>query len=338
MLFTPLNIQNTEKCLPQPWHPSVIYISDGWNGHKYWMAQTPFPPMTLAPYRDRYELPCVHYSDNGTDFYPIDANPLIDLTAEAIDEHYYYSDPHLVLKDGIMELYFRYTLLTDRQLIGNKTVLLRMKSSDGFHWSQAEVIADLREEKDIAIWGEQIISQAVRWDGREYQCWYVDKSSYLPERHIRLTRSKDGDNWGNNILCSLNGPTIEPWHIDVQYYDGKYQMIVYDMNKLLWYESEDGVCFTYLLDVITPSPNRYDFYTDGLYRACSVKVADYILVYFSAKRENNTYIGCLKTKDRIHFEPQNGISRIKWIKVVWKPLMNAYIKRVKKIILRKNGI
>ena len=326
-MFTPLKIENTNNCLQLPWHPSVVYVKEGWGGHQYWMAQTPYPPMNIEPYRDRYELPCIHYSDDGLNFHPISSNPIVELSKVDIEAWNYYSDPHLIFVDGRLELYFRFTILKDRKLEGNKTILLRSISNDGFLWSNPETIADLREDKDLAIWGEQIISQSLVWDGQKYQCWYVDKSSYLQARNIRITTSQDGKNWDTNILCTLEGPVVDPWHIDVQYFDGKYQMIVYDMHKLIWYESTDGMNFTYVSDVLSPSPNRYDFYTDGLYRACSLKREDNVLVYFSAKRKEKTYIGCLKTKDRKHFEPVNGISRVKWLKVVWKPLVKAFVKK-----------
>lgn len=39
-------------------HPSIIYISDGWNGHKYWLATTPYPHAM-----DVFENPCIYYGD-----------------------------------------------------------------------------------------------------------------------------------------------------------------------------------------------------------------------------------------------------------------------------------
>lgn len=323
--------------MPMPWHPSVVFVADGWNGHTYWMAQTPFPPMDIEPYRDRYELPCIHYSDDGIHWKPINGNPIVDLSQEEIEAHNYYSDTHLVLKDGILELYFRYTILTNQQLVGNKTSLLRSVSYNGISWSTPQVVADLRREQDIQIWGEQIISEAVRWDGKQYQCWYVDKSSYLNNRHIRMTTSADGKQWTSNVLCSLEGQEIEPWHIDVQYYDGKYQMIVYDMNKLVWYESEDGVQFNYVSDILSPSPKRYDFYADGLYRACSIKTDKEIRVYFSAKRKDKSYIGLLVTKDRIHFEPTNGLPKWRWFPVVWKSYVKVFVGSCRMRLLRKQN-
>ena len=332
MLHTPLNIKNKKQCLPYPWHPSVVYIPAGWNGHKYWMAQTPFPPMQVVPYIDRYELPCIHFSDNGKDFYPIESNPIVDLTSDEIKAHNYYSDPHLIYKDNTLILYFRFTILNEGKLEGNKTLLLWSSSQDGTTWLKPEVVADLRMEKDLEIWGEQIISQALCWNENCLKCWYVDKSSYLTNRNIRMTKSIDGTNWDKNILCKLDGPAIDPWHLDVQFYDGKYQMIVYGDSKLAWYESYDGINFTYVSNVLVSSKNRYDFYCDGLYRACSIKKENDIFIYFSAKRKSNSYIGLLKTTDRLCFKSINGCSVISWIFVVWKPLLKNMINKIRMIV------
>ena len=327
MIHTPLNIKNTNNCQPYPWHPSVVFAEKGWNGHKYWMAQTPYPPFEAEPYRDCFELPCIHYSNDGVHWHPIPGNPIEMLTKEEIEAHNYYSDPHLVLKDGALELYYRFTYLKDRQLVDNKTVLLRRTSVDGVNWSSREIIADLRTKEDLAIWGEQIISQAIVWNDGKYRCYYVDRSSYLKDRKILCAISVDCQVWEPYSEIELLGCELDPWHIDVQFYDGKYQMIVYDMNKLVWFESVDGLRFQFVSEVLKPSMNRYDLYSDGLYRACSVKTNEKVLVYFSAKRKKNTYIGLLSTCDRCRFIPVNRITLLKWLPVVWKSLVKSILKR-----------
>lgn len=311
-MHTPLYITNSPNCQPHPWHPSVVYIPNGWSGHHFWMAQTPFPPKHIEPYSDRYELPCIHFSDDGIHWTPIDPNPIEDLLSNEIDAHNYYSDPHLVLKDGKLECYFRFTFLKDRQLVGNKTLLLKKTSSDGIHWSEKTIIADLRNEDDVKTWGNQIISPAVVWDGKQYICWYVDRSSYLNGRKINRSTSHDGINWSNYQTCSLND--IDPWHIDVQYYDNKFQLIVYDMCNLYWFDSIDGLSFHFVSKILSPTNYFIDFYSVGLYRACSVLVKDKILVYFSAKNAQRTSIGILQTTDRMHFTPINGISQTNYFK------------------------
>lgn len=326
-MFTPLEIKNTPNCQKFPWHPSVVYVAEGLNGHKWWMAQTPFPPFGMEPYRDRFELPCLHFSDDGIKWRPVPNNPLDDLAQDDIEAHNYFSDPHLVYVDGRLELYYRFTYLKDKQLIDNKTLLLKRTSEDGFHWSEKRIIADLRKQEDIEIWGSQIISHAVVFRDGKYRCYYVDKSSYLTNRSILFTESETGEEWSRYRSVVLEGDRIDPWHIDVQFYLGQYQMIVYDMDKLLWYESEDGIRFHFVSEVLKPSPNRASFYTDGLYRACSVIYDDGIRVYFSAKRKNRTYIGLLQTDDRHMFIPVNGMKLIHWLPVIWKPLVKSFLKK-----------
>lgn len=313
-MHTPLRIENTPNCQPQPWHPSVIFMEEGWSGHRWWMAQTPFPPKDILPYRDRYELPCIHYSNNGKHWYPIPKNPIDDISEDMVNAHNFLSDPHLVLRNGVMECYYRLTLLKNKQPVGNQTLLLRKKSTEGHHWSDREVIADLRTPEDIAIWGEQIISPAILWDGCQYRCWYVDRSGYLDHRRILMTTSTDGVTWNKYTICTLpSSPTFDPWHIDVQYYDGLYQLIVYDKWNLRWFDSLDGVDFQYVSDILSPSNYFMNFYSEGLYRACSLKVGKEILVFFSAKNAQRTSIGLLKTTDRKHFMPVNGMFQCEYL-------------------------
>lgn len=339
-MHTPLRIVNTPNCQPHPWHPSVVYTENGWNEHKWWMAQTPFPPNDVPPYRDRYELPCIHFSDDGIHWHPMPNNPIDDIDKEMEEAHNYLSDPHLVLRGNRLECYYRLSLLKDRQIVGNKTLLLRKTSIDGLLWSEREVIADLRRTEDISVWGEQIISPAIHWDGERYRCWYVDRSGYLNGRKILMTASEDGTTWRPCIECHLIGtPAFNPWHIDVQHYDGEYQMLLYDGWHLHWLASVDGINFRYVSHVLSPTLFFTDFYSNGLYRACSVKVDNKILVYFSAKTDSQTSIGLLATQDRVHFEPINGISRLKYLCTFILPRASfKNCKRLAKRQLRKMGL
>lgn len=332
VMHTPIVIKQNKNCMPHPWHPSVVYKPEGWNGFKYWMAQTPYPPIEVLPYVDRYELPCIHFSNDGIHWSSIESNPIDDLTEDMIARHNYYSDPHLLIRENRMECYYRLTLLVDQQLENNKTLLLRKTSLDGFVWSESEIVADLRKDSDIDIWGGQIISQAVMWDKNQYKCWYVDRSGYLVDRKINLTTSYDGIHWMKYVQCSLKGKNIDPWHIDVQYYDKKYQMIVFDMRGLFWFESDDGISFTFVSEILYPTRFFVDFYSEGLYRACSVKVDDVINIYFSAKNENRASIGLLRTNNRLSFQYIDGMHKLHYL--IEYILPNLSYKKCKYIIKR----
>lgn len=297
-MLVPIRIVNVMGLPKDVWHPSVIYIPEGWNGHRWWMSESPYSPRYIAPYTDRWELPCIHYSDDGLTWKPIADNPIDNLTSLDIDSHNYLSDPHLVMRNGVLYCYYRHTLLVNRQLKGNKTLLYRKSSANGKHWSEREVIADLRKGEDAAIWGEQIISQSVLWNDAKqiWECWYVDGSGDKLDRGIRYVTSANGVLWEKYQQCAIFVEKDLPWHIDVQIYDGIYYMLCYtDKNQLLLYTSQNGIDFMYRNVVLTPQPNT--FYRERIYRSCSVYDGEKYRIYFSGFDDHYGRIGVVETKD-----------------------------------------
>lgn len=335
-MLIPIKINNLPRIPNYFWHPSVIYIPERFGNYKWWMAQSPYHPMIeLQPYRARWEYPCVYYSNDGLTWHSISNNPLDDLSIEQIQEECYFSDPHLVYRNGNLELYYRLTLLHNKQIIGNKTILYKKTSKDGVTWSSHEIVADLRRENDIVIWGEQIISQAIVWTGEKYICWYVDGSGYQKQRGIRLTYSKDGVHWEPSKKCSLEGYMDTPWHIDVQKYDENFHMLVYGDTKteLAHLVSVDGITWNMHSIILRPEHNKwYSFYSDRIYRSCSVKVSNAYYIYFSAATTIRSYIGLLKTKDWEHFEHLNPFLNTQFMLDLVKLFTNKIIKKCKKIL------
>jgi len=329
MIATPLDLRNFSKYpVTDTYHPSVVYSKDGWNGHHFWMVQTPYSTKHIEPYKDRYELPCILFSDDGIHWDSIPNNPIDDLSAADIQAHNYLSDPHLILKDGHLELYYRYTILKDKQLDGNKTVLFRKISANGIDWSEREIIADLQKDEDVAIWGEQIISPAVIWKDNQYYCWYVDASSFTMERHIRLTTSKDGVCWAKSVLCDLPDKEIIPWHLDVQFFDDNYQLLLFDINnqKLAHYTSSDAVLFSCRRILLQPTYRLYDYYSQSLYRASSVKVGNNIYVYISGHNGDRCSIGLWQTKDFYRLSPVQGMNAFTYM--VEYRILQRYLKAI----------
>lgn len=124
----------------QPYHPTALFIDEGWNGFRYWMALTPYP-MNKPPYKDRWECPCIYSSNDGVhwDVPERFKNPLDDLTNEEISHRDFFSDPHLVLKDNRLECWYRIS----HHHNGIRDTYVIMKSSlDGIHWSERNVMID----------------------------------------------------------------------------------------------------------------------------------------------------------------------------------------------------
>lgn len=334
----PIVINNNSKLPRLFWHPSVVCVPDGFCGHNWWMAQSPYHPgVELKPYRARWELPCIHYSDDGIHWKRVQTNPIDDLTTQQLSEEDYLSDPHLVYKEGCLELYYRLTLLKDKQVVDNKTILYKKTSSNGVNWTDRVIVADLRTKDSVAIWGKQIISQSLIWDGEKYICWYVDGSGYQKDRGIRMTVSPDGKIWKKAEQCILEDYLDTPWHIDVQQYDGEYHMLCYgDKNGVLAHlVSINGLTWNYRTDILKPS-NRYnDFYSERIYRSCSLRKGKYYYIYFSAASPKRSYIGLLQTSDWktfVHIGPKWNWTYLKDIGgIVCEKIVRKIKKKIKSV-------
>ena len=339
MLQLPIHVEKATNMPRYFWHPSVVYLEAGLGGHKWWMAQTPFPPCQIEPYRDRFEIPCIHYSDDGINWKTISNNPIEELTKKHIKEHDYFSDPHMIYKDGQLELYYRFTILKNKQPIGNKTIIYKRTSIDGFNWSPRTQIADLRTQKDVAVWGEQIISPAVVWNNKEYLCYYVDSSKYIVERNIRVATSKDGIKWNDSLVCEIIGIEVIPWHIDVQYFGGLYRLVLYSdkKNNVTYYESSDGIKFTYKQTVLSLSKSPFSFFCSELYRSCLVNGPNKrISIFFCGANYHNmrSYIGRIDTNDMLKWSFHGKISY--WYAYdIAIMFVNKIRKKIKKILTSK---
>lgn len=226
-------------------------------------------------------------------------HPVEELTDAEIAAKDYYSDPHLVMVDGVLQLYYRFSVLEGGDVKTNMTLLYRRTSHNGIDWAERELVADLRPKRDQLIWGEQIISPSIVYQHGVYRCWYIDASNWKHNRGVRVIESKDGLQWYNAIQCVFNESAIIPWHIDVQFQDGIYRMLGYDLQTqaIRWYSSNDGIEWNEQGIILTPSGRDGDFYSADLYRACSAQTDNRYNIYFSANDGKQSYLGLLHTND-----------------------------------------
>lgn len=281
----PLKIETFDG-LDSPYHPSVLYFENGWNGWKYWLAETPFSPL-CKPYRDRNECPSIHVSNDGVSWFSPSGlvNPLVNLDDRGVNEYDYYSDPHLVFVEDRIECYFR---LTERH--GNKedfsdVKIVRVYSTDGVQWSKME-----RCDCPNPIVSPAIVYQ----EGSGYKMWYVDSESHLEQRNILFSTSSDGIHWNKPEICTLIGEKANPWHIDVQLINKRLYLTIYDfVNITLWGASNDSLTeFELKKLLLRPANKKYgSFYSNGLYRACLVNTDSGVELFFSADDSKSTYIG-----------------------------------------------
>lgn len=291
---SPLHIETFDK-LNSPYHPSVLYFPKGWNGYKYWMAETPYSPK-CEPYRDRNECPSIHVSNDGIEWtQPRNLmNPIVNFATEGEQNLDYYSDPHLVYKDGKIECWYRLTERHGDEHYRTQVSLRRVISTDGVNWSEEEIISQLNENIDTIGLGNTLVSPALIYSKDKYKMWYVDvEDPTSSHRTVALSTSNDGYTWTKKKQCHMIGKNISPWHIDIQNIDNKYYMIVYDLNTLSFWESQDMINFHYINTILEPSHKIGSFYSNGLYRSCLVRTDQQLSIYFSADDLFNTYIGLM---------------------------------------------
>lgn len=281
-----------------PYHPSVLYFAESWNGYNYWMAETPFPFLPKGIYRDRYECPCIHVSNDGIHWSDVDGltNPIADLSQQEIADFDFYSDPHLLMNDDRMECWFRISRRhgkNEYHAPDTETFLLRMTTSDGVTWTKPEVLINLSQVSKA-----ELVSPAVIFEGNKYLLWLVSVDKIKDVYSVVKLTSSDAKKWSSICECNLAGIDFKPWHIDVQHFDNKYQLVIFGlkstMSLTLW-QSDNGGDFMKAFVFPVSIGHQGSFYEQRLYRAalCKVSDSDYRL-YFSANDTESTHIGLLQ--------------------------------------------
>lgn len=284
---TPLKIKTFDGS-DSPYHPSVLYFEKGWNGYKYWMTETPFSPNS-KPYRDRNECPSIHVSNDGITWSEIITNPIDNLTEKEVEEFDYFSDPHLVFAHNRIECWYRFTHRAGIKENFNNLQLVRRVCEDGINWGEREVLVNQATNEGDSL-GNMVVSPSILYQNGKYRMWYVNSESRT-YRELSYSESTDGKSWMPQRKCILQGSDNTPWHIDVNFIEGKYYLINYDFNNLTLWESNDGLKFKYINKILEPSVTG-SFYSEGLYRACILKDTE-LKIYFSSNDLEKTYIGLM---------------------------------------------
>lgn len=275
-----------------PYHPSIVFFPRKWNGYSYYLAETPFfcgyPPKGNV-YRDRFECPSIHVSNDGIHWMETTKNPIDNLSDTDISNKDYFSDPHLVFTDNGLECWYRINHRYGDYEKENNVLLLRKISRDGIHWGEREIISDLTKSNNPL--GNMIISPAIIFN-QTYHMWYVDSISH-GQRDIAYS-SWDTTKWETKKICKLIGREINPWHIDVSYSGNTYWLIIFDRINLTLWKSSDGLNFYFQKELLAPSKRIGSFYSNDLYRACLVKTDTKYRLYFSADDTLKTYIGVME--------------------------------------------
>lgn len=184
----------------QATHPSVLHFPQGWQGHPYWMAMTPYPFNN-----DGFEDPSLLVSDDGKRWEaPAGVtNPLVPAPKPG-----HNCDTELIYDAASQELRIYYVEADD--LLQSWVKVLRSK--DGTRWSSPEPLIHDPDKK----YG--ILSPAIVRTGEEYRMWYVDtgNTGYVCQCNDVLTRtSSDGIIWSEAEKDPLHQPGWNIWHLNL---------------------------------------------------------------------------------------------------------------------------
>lgn len=270
----------------QAMHPKVLYFPNGWgtgNWH-YWMAMTPYTDTD-----DKYENPSILVSQTGKEFLVPTGliNPIDKPTDEDILAGAHMSDPHLVMVGNNMEIWYRYNSGNgDGTPNNNIEKIYKKTSNDGINWSAPMLVFDLSDT--------QFLSPSVIYEDNKYKLWYV---SYA---NMYYTESTDGTTWTTPVKCTVLRNIYDLWHLDIIKTDLGYEAVIScyetDNNNGIYYlfysKSSDGVTWSEIKLIISPSPEYIAWDNKAIYRSSIVKVGDLYKIYYSATRTGGQwYIG-----------------------------------------------
>ncbi|WP_044893577.1 hypothetical protein [Bacillus alveayuensis] len=269
-------------------HPSVIYIPNGWNGYKYWMAFTPY-----ANGDNQTENPSIVVSNDGKNWTL--PNGLTNPIIPPINNTGYHSDTTLLLSNDQKTLYMYYrTYLYPGH--GNIDKISVTSSTDGVNWTTPiEVLST-----DATI--ERNVSPAVQFDGEKYLMWTVEILS--SPKKIKMWKSDTPDGQftfvgSSSITLPTFSPSQEPWHLDVKKINGYYYLLLNTTEtgtsgtkgNLIFGKSDDGINWKLQNNYLLTYENNSEW-DSALYRSTFVPYTNEtrtkFKMFYSAKSTSGT--------------------------------------------------
>ncbi|WP_276679766.1 hypothetical protein [Empedobacter brevis] len=277
----------------QPLHPTVEYFENGFNGYKYVMVQTPYPQSANIIYKDRFECPTIHYSNDKINW---TAGKLVDdLTAEEIVAKSYMSDPELVWnKDTLkLELWYRITHVASRATEGTTigTQLLRkIVNSDGTFGSREVLMTETQMQATTA---KEIRSMAILYENSTYKMWFTGMNGgnvgYGETATPTISTS-----WVFSQV-TMTGKTTNTWHLDVVRDGANIWFIdcttLFDLDLFKWVSNTQ---FTRVKRLLSRTNNDKDYYGKVVYRSSGLIVNNVYTILISGWNNKFASMGIME--------------------------------------------
>lgn len=288
-LFTPTYDGSNEAV-----HPSVVFIKDGFNGYKYWMALTPYPGGN-----DDYENPQILVSNDGVNFTFFNNISSCLAIPHDVSIGGHYSDVNLCYTNNELELYFRYNpnLKGSKGPNNSSNSVYVMKTKDGLRWSDKKLVLS---DNTFPL-KYSYVSPTIIYEYGTYYIWFSNYST-----NLYLTQTKDWIDFDPVITCVLSDKpdNIKIWHHDVIKSSTGYEAVISayadensGVQSLYYSQSKDGYNFSNF-DIILKPSSKSAFDNVSLYKASLVKLPEKYILYYSARNSDGCWhIGLAKTTE-----------------------------------------
>lgn len=260
----------------QTTHPSVVFVPEGWNGYRYWLAHTPYPGSD-----DAHEDPNVAASDDGVTWVVPDGltNPLDDQPGTPTA---YNSDVDLRLGPGnVMFLFWRtYSVSTP----GVEETIYYRASSDGVTWTTKTIVYQTSHTT------HRLLSPSLLFEDGRWVMWAVDAVAE-PFRVVQLQGGPTPESaWTAPTPVAM--PPLpagrQPWHLNIIPDQGAYVGLLTDTAQggggadglLTFISSDDG--FSWATSPTTVIPQVQENEHNNLYRATLLREGTGFRVWYSA--------------------------------------------------------
>lgn len=211
--FNQLNIPTYEgsgACL----HPSIIYITNGWNGYPYWMAYTPYPGQNPA-----FENPSLACSLDGQNWItpPGSTNPVCPKPEEGFN-----SDAEIMIdRTGKMWMLWKYS----------SSGTCAKFTTDAIHWR-----TNSDDPTIVANTEPHMLCPVIVDTGTNFMLWSVNQEDtrvYPGNVELRVADAVDGS-WSAPVNCVFSGGNLGEtefyWHFDVLRDTNQFAMLM-DMSE-----------------------------------------------------------------------------------------------------------
>lgn len=272
---SPLTIQTPDGS-GQVVEPSIEYIPQGWNGHKFWQLTTGYTNGNAAT-----ENPAIYYSDDGVTFTPVPGAPFPVVPKPAGG---FNADPELRLgPDG--NLHGFYISFTDSTATG-VTGVYWITSANGVTWSTPQLLFQNVNSTEFVIGPVALYEKT----NNRWVMWYVNSTRPVNQSLVYTIRRRTCSGtspagpWSQFSTCGVAGLPAgrSPWEMHIEMRGDQMHVITTlcdtgsgGSNTALHFgvSNDRGLSFTLNpTPLITPSASGWD--NSFVYRGDIVPVDD----------------------------------------------------------------